>query len=311
MGRLAKLHEDRYASTYDEVDDLINGGWDAFEADDDLLNPEKADAIHRNAQAAGMSDLDYVNREEALESIEDDWAYELETQDYYSDMSNVVNSRSIKDIYDEEAAEMADAGFISGGYGSRISDGPSLLNNIIEGAVQYIGDEIPTPDYNYKAFGPKVIQTWLEESAKYVGNPVTPKCEAFHEALVVLAQEYNDILQNVLGNPEWPEPIVVPAANGKVNESEELKPLTKKFMETLPTNIDSYKKFKAACKKAGYKASEADYGDYNQYYLKESSIAKKAKKLKEALEVYTFDSNQPKGEVIDLCAPTLQNAQKT
>lgn len=229
MKERRRIAEDRYNSVEDELRDIEYGGYDEFEMDDEYGDPYLAKAIHKNAQDAGLSDLDYVNREEALESIEDDWAYDLETQDYYSDFAEVVNSRTVQELYDEEAAELADNGYYVGPYGSRITNGKDLLAEMMESWVRYMEDEIPCPPSGYRYDGVDRIQHMLDAAVKYANNPVTPKVARFYECLVVLAEEYNEVVANVFGNdPEVPT-LTIPSTNVKESMLRKCKSLREKL----------------------------------------------------------------------------------
>lgn len=87
----------------------------------------------------------------------------------------------------------------------------------MESWARYMEDEIPCPPGGYRYDGVDRIQHMLDAAVKYANNPVTPKVARFYECLVVLAEEYNEVVANVFGNdPEVPT-LTIPSNN--VNES--------------------------------------------------------------------------------------------
>lgn len=209
----AKLKEGRYASIDDELNAIENGGWDAFD-NSDLADPSMAARIHQNASFEGRSDLDYVNHEELLDDIEDDFAYEIE------DGGNVNYAETpfsgFKDIFDGMKAELDANGEVDGSYGGTLTNAEDLVSYVLEMEIDAIYEEwgIRLPSFSNYPY------TSMEDALKHLApyaNDNYPNCKGFFETLMNISKEYNATVAEL--NLEWPPLIRIPDQAGSLTES--------------------------------------------------------------------------------------------
>ena len=223
----AKLKEDRYASLDDELSAIENGGWDMFD-NSDLADPDMADRIHRNASYEGMSDLDYVNREELLDGIEDDLAYEVERNGNINYAETPF--RGYKDIFDDMKMELDAEGKVRGSYGHIITTVDDLANEVLGLELDAIYDEwgidIPfASDINH-CF---TVEKALKHLAPYA-NDNYPSCKSFFETLMNISKEYNATVTEF--NLKWPPLVRIPDQAGTLEENS--------VSGSLPASVDSF-----------------------------------------------------------------------
>lgn len=223
----AKLKEDRYASLDDELSAIENGGWDMFD-NSDLADPDMADRIHRNAQELGMSDLDYVNFEERLDDIEDDFVYEVAR----NGNANYAETpfRGYKDTFDEMKMELDTEGEVIGRYGHIITTVDDLANEVLGLQLDAICDEwgidIPfTSDIN-NCF---TVEEAMNRLAPYA-NDDYPACRGLFETLMNISKEYNATVTEF--NLKWPPLVRIPDQAGTLEENS--------VSGSLPASIDSF-----------------------------------------------------------------------
>lgn len=220
-----RLHEDRFASIDDELNAIENGGWDAFD-NSDLADPIMADRIHQNASFEGRSDLDYVNHEELLDDIEDDFAYEIE------DGGNVNYAetpfRGFKDIFDEMKAELDANGEVDGSYGGTLTNAEDLVNYVLEMEIDAIYEEwgirLPGSNFPYNS---------MEEALKHLApyaNDTYPNCKGLFETLMNISKEYNAAVTEFC--LDWPPLVRIPDQAGTLEENS--------VSNSLPPSVDSF-----------------------------------------------------------------------
>ena len=210
----AKLKEDRYASLDDELSAIENGGWDMFD-NSDLADPDMADRIHRNASYEGMSDLDYVNREELLDNIEDDLAYEVERNGNINYAETPF--RGYKDIFDDMKMELDAEGEVMGRYGHIITTVDDLANDVLGLQLDAIYNEwginIPfASDINH-CF---TVEEAMKRLAPYA-NDDYPACRGLFETLMNISKEYNATVAEF--NLKWPPLVRIPDQSGTLEEN--------------------------------------------------------------------------------------------
>lgn len=223
----AKLKEDRYASLDDELSAIENGGWDMFD-NSDLADPDMADRIHRDASYEGMSDLDYVNHEELLDNIEDDLAYEVESNGNVNYAETPF--RGYKDIFDEMKMELDTEGEVMGRYGHIITTVDDLANDVLGLQLDAIYNEwginIPfASDINH-CF---TVEKAMKRLAPYA-NDDYPACKSFFETLMNISKEYNATVTEF--NLDWPPLVRIPDQAGTLEENS--------VSGSLPASIDSF-----------------------------------------------------------------------
>lgn len=222
----AKLKEDRYASIDDELNAIENGGWDAFD-NSDLADPIMADRIHQNASFEGRSDLDYVNHEDLLDDIEDDFAYEIE------DGGNVNYAetpfRGFKDIFDEMKAELDADGEVSGSYGGTVTSAEDLVSYVLEMEIDAIYEEWGIRLPSVSNFPYTSIEEALKHLAPYA-NDTYPNCKGFFETLMNISQEYNATVTEL--NLDWPPLVRIPDQAGTLKENS--------VTNSLPPSVDNF-----------------------------------------------------------------------
>lgn len=223
----AKLKEDRYASLDDELSAIENGGWDMFD-NSDLADPDMADRIHQDAQEVGMSDLDYVNHEELLDNIEDDLAYEVESNGNVNYAETPF--RGYKDIFDDMKMELDAEGEVTGNQGHKIKSIEDLVNEVLEIEIYAIYEEwgIDLPfasDINH-CF---TIEKAMKRLAPYA-NDDYPACESLFETLMNISKEYNATVTEF--NLDWPPLVRIPDQAGTLEENS--------VSGSLPASIDSF-----------------------------------------------------------------------
>ena len=223
----AKLKEGRYASLDDELSAIENGGWDMFD-NSDLADPDMADRIHRNAQEVGMSDLDYVNFEERLDDIEDDFVYEVAR----NGNANYAETpfRGYKDIFDEMKMELDTEGEVMGRYGHIITTVDDLANEVLGLQLDAICDEwgidIPFASDINNCF---TVEEAMNRLAPYA-NEDYPACRGLFETLMNISKEYNATVTEF--NLKWPPLVRIPDQAGTLEENS--------VSGSLPASIDSF-----------------------------------------------------------------------
>lgn len=211
------LKEDRYASVDDEINDIENGGYDAFGADDDLVNPYLAAANHKEALAHGRSDLDQANYDERVANIEDDLAYEVEDNGYDDQFIDEVVNKDPGDSYRYYIDNADKNGMI---HGIDIANSDDVMEQVISSYLDYIADSLPIEGSSWSVNPSRVISDTLATLAKYATGEY-PSCKKYFECLSAYANKANALLQKL--DCSFPEPIVIPAANGVVNEAKKTK----------------------------------------------------------------------------------------
>lgn len=222
----AKLKEDRYASLDDELSAIENGGWDMFD-NSDLVDPDMADRIHRNASYEGMSDLDYMNREELLDNIEDDLAYEVERNGNINYAETPF--RGYKDIFDDMKMELDAEGEVTGNQGHKIKSIEDLVNEVLEIEIYSIYEEWGIDLIGNAYFSYTLMEKALKRLAPYA-NDSYPSCKSFFETLMNISKEYNATVTEF--NLDWPPLVRIPDQAGTLEENS--------VSGSLPAYIDSF-----------------------------------------------------------------------
>lgn len=221
-----RLHEDRFASIDDELNAIENGGWDAFD-NSDLADPIMADRIHQNASFEGRSDLDYVNHEDLLDDIEDDFAYEIE------DGGNVNYAetpfRGFKDIFDEMKAELDANGEVDGSYGGTVTSTEDLVNYVLEMEIDAIYEEWGIRIPSVSNFPYTSIEEALKHLAPYA-NDTYPNCKGLFETLMNISKEYNAAVTEFC--LDWPPLVRIPDQAGTLEENS--------VTNSLPPSVDNF-----------------------------------------------------------------------
>ena len=181
------LKEDRYLSTEAELDAIFNGGYEDWYDGIDP-DPEKAKYIHKAAQDAGMSDLEYVNREEVLDQLdaENEFIYDLEASDVSVEDLKIEAARNIFEGYKQEIEEKGSA---TGSYGHQMTDDYDLCEDILEGAELYIND------FWISSFSSHSIEEMIAITAQYYNDPRCTKVKALYDALVEWASGFNALVE--------------------------------------------------------------------------------------------------------------------
>lgn len=222
----AKLKEDRYTSLDDELSAIENGGWDMFD-NSDLADPDMADRIHRNASYEGMSDLDYVNREELLDNIEDDLAYEVERNGNINYAETPF--RGYKDIFDDMKMELDAEGEVTGNQGHRIKSIDDLVDEVLKMEIYAIYEEWGIDLTGNEYFSYTLMEKALKRLAPYA-NDNYPNCKSFFETLMNISKEYNATVTEF--NLDWPPLVRIPDQAGTLEENS--------VSGSLPASIDSF-----------------------------------------------------------------------
>lgn len=222
----AKLKEDRYASFDDELSSIENGGWDMFD-NSDLADPDMADRIHRNASYEGMSDLDYMNREELLDNIEDGLAYEVERNGNINYAETPF--RGYKDIFDDMKMELDAEGEVTGNQGHKIKSIEDLVNEVLEIEIYSIYEEWGINLIGNAYFSYTLMEKALKRLAPYA-NDNYPSCKSFFETLMNISKEYNATVAEF--NLDWPPLVRIPDQAGTLEENS--------VSGSLPDSIDSF-----------------------------------------------------------------------
>ena len=222
----AKLKEDRYASLDDELSAIENGGWDMFD-NSDLADPDMADQIHRNASYEGMSDLDYANREELLDNIEDDLAYEVERNGNINYAETPF--RGYKDIFDDMKMELDAEGEVTGNQGHKIKSIEDLADEVLKMEIYAIYEEWGIDLTGNEYFSYTLMEKALKRLAPYA-NDNYPSCKSFFETLMNISKEYNATVTEF--NLDWPPLVRIPDQAGTLEENS--------VSGSLPASVDSF-----------------------------------------------------------------------
>ena len=222
----AKLKEDHYTSLDDELSAIENGGWDMFD-NSDLADPDMADRIHRNASYEGMPDLDYVNREELLDNIEDDLAYEVERNGNINYAETPF--RGYKDIFDDMKMELDAEGEVTGNQGHRIKSIDDLVDEVLKMEIYAIYEEWGIDLTGNEYFSYTLMEKALKRLAPYA-NDNYPNCKSFFETLMNISKEYNATVTEF--NLDWPPLVRIPDQAGTLEENS--------VSGSLPASVDSF-----------------------------------------------------------------------
>ena len=222
----AKLKEDRYASLDDELSAIENGGWDMFD-NSDLADPDMADRIHQNASYEGMSDLDYVNREELLDNIEDDLAYEVERNGNINYAETPF--RGYRDIFDDMKMELDAEGEVTGNQGHKIKSIDGLVDEVLKMEIYVIYEEWGIDLTGNEYFSYTLMEKALNRLAPYA-NDNYPSCKSFFETLMNISKEYNATVTEF--NLDWPPLVRIPDQAGTLEENS--------VSGSLPASVDSF-----------------------------------------------------------------------
>ena len=181
------LKEDRYLSTEAELDAIFNGDYEDWYDGIDP-DPEKAKYIHKAAQDAGMSDLEYVNREEVLDQLdaENEFIYDLEASDVSVENFKIEAARNIFEGYKQEIEEKGSA---TGSYGHQMTADYDLCEDILEGAELFINDNWTN------SFSSHSIEEMIAITAQYYNDPRCTKVKALYDALVEWASGFNALVE--------------------------------------------------------------------------------------------------------------------
>lgn len=177
----------------DELSVIENGGYDEFR-DEEYDDPQMAAAIHQAAQEEGLSDLDYVNKQEFFDDIIDSdpedgpYIVDIEESDGYSeficDDNGNPNLEDARPIYDDLVS-----GKEKGMYGSNCKDDPwKALNDVIEGYDMMVSDAM---------LGRNTLSGALKMLYKFKDNPNCPKTKAYFNALANYAEQINNIATSI------------------------------------------------------------------------------------------------------------------
>lgn len=177
----------------DELSVIENGGYDEFR-DEEYDDPQMAAAIHQAAQEEGLSDLDYVNKQEFFDDIIDSdpedgpYIVDIEESDGYSeficDDNGNPNLEDARPIYDDLVN-----GKEKGMYGSNCKDDPwKALNDVIEGYDMMVSDAM---------LGRNTLSGALKMLYKFKDNPNCPKTKAYFNALANYAEQINNIATSI------------------------------------------------------------------------------------------------------------------
>ena len=222
----AKLKEDRYTSPDDELSAIENGGWDMFD-NSDLADPDMADRIHRNASYEGMSDLDYVNREELLDNIEDDLAYEVERNGNINYAETPF--RGYRDIFDDMKMELDAEGEVTGNQVHKIKSIDDLVDEVLKMEIYAIYEEWGIDLTGNEYFSYTLMEKALNRLAPYA-NDNYPSCKSFFETLMNISKEYNATVTEF--NLDWPPLVRIPDQAGTLEENS--------VSGSLPASVDSF-----------------------------------------------------------------------
>ena len=181
------LKEDSYLSTEAELDAIFNGGYEDW-YDGIAPDPEKAKYLHKAAQDAGMSDLEYVNRKEVLDQLdtENEFIYDLEASDVSVENFKIEAARTIFEGYKQEIEEKGSA---TGSYGHQMTDDYDLCEDILEGAELFINDNWTN------SFSSHSIEEMIAITAQYYNDPRCTKVKALYDALVEWASGFNALVE--------------------------------------------------------------------------------------------------------------------
>lgn len=179
---------------FDEISEIENGGYDEYFETEGLKNPYLAAEIHKAAQKAGLSDLDYVNQQEFFDEIIDSdpqdgpHIVDIEEREGYSefiyDDEGNPNLEDARPIYNNLVSG-AEKGF----YGRNCKDNPiEALEDVIEGCDTMVSDAM---------LGRNTLKGALNLLAKYKDNPNCPKCKKHFDALSNYAEQINKIANEI------------------------------------------------------------------------------------------------------------------
>ena len=189
-----KIKED----VWDDIADIERGGFDEFR-DDEYENSERARHVRDAANAAGMSELDYVNMEDLFEKD--------------PDLEDVVNGSFSEFLIDDEGNPgLEDArtifdnlynGTYKGMYdGDYQGDAEACLIDVIEGYNQSAW-EAQVPLKGVRMFATDRMRGFFNEVteyearlqylAQYKDDPRCPRCKQYFDALATYARQINEI----------------------------------------------------------------------------------------------------------------------
>ncbi len=185
---------------WDDIADIERGGFDEFR-DDEYENADRARYVHDAANAAGMSDLDYVNMEDLF--------------DQDPDLEDVENGSFSEFLVDDEGnpgledAKVIFDNLYSGNYkgmydGDYAGDAEACLIDVIEGYNQSAW-EAQVPLKGVRMFATDRMRGFyndvteyearLQYLAQYKDNPKCVRCKQYFNALATYARQINEIAE--------------------------------------------------------------------------------------------------------------------
>lgn len=174
--------EDLSESIEDDLARIEAGGFEAFR-DEAYDDPGHAMAIHQAAQNAGMSDLDYVNHEEAWGKLydEDSFIAELEENGFDRDSVDLFIDDDLNDIHrpiSEQYEELKNDG--------EVQDRGWNILNILRDGLDTDAYEISDGEYSDMS----ALMTRLE---KYKDDERTPLCAALYRSISAAYHELEEL----------------------------------------------------------------------------------------------------------------------
>lgn len=213
---------------WDDIADIERGGFDEFR-DDEYENADRARYVHDAANAAGMSDLDYVNMEDLFDNDPD-----LEDVESGSFSEFLVDDEGNPGLED---AKVIFDNLYSGNYkgmydGDYAGDAEACLIDVIEGYNQSAW-EAQVPLKGVRMFATNRMRGFyndvteyearLQYLAQYKDNPKCVRCKQYFNALATYARQINEIADEY-NLPKYkitiPEEGLTESVNKKLQESE-------------------------------------------------------------------------------------------
>ena len=178
----------------DAIRNIEDGGYDYLYDDKSLSykNPERARYVKDMAAYHGMTELEYVNKEEDLDKLynKDRNIYDIEVSDlseFLVDEEGNPATEDAKRVY-ESIMEDPDP---RGAYGTKINGPKDALYAVLDGYDECV----------WEATGYSTVKEALEQLKPFTSNPICEHTRIYYDAITNYMTQFNELCDEV-GYPE-------------------------------------------------------------------------------------------------------------
>ena len=170
----------------DAIRNIENGGYDYLYDDKSLSykNPERARYVKDQAEELGISELEYVNREDALDKLYDQNRniYDIEVNDLSEFLVDEEGNPATEDAKKVYELIMSDPD-PRGSYGRKIEGPEDALIDVLEGYDNMVWEATDYP----------TMKEALKELKPFTSNPICEHTRIYYDAMISYANQFNDL----------------------------------------------------------------------------------------------------------------------